>query len=122
MTETEKILRYLDLVINHLIHGDYEKIGGIMVIMFDESEMIQYETGEKILLDPEGNKLGAVSPEAVSEIFLLMDSFRYEWFNEEAVRLIIIKLQQTRAYYIYKGYGILYENYPWCKMEWMTRA
>lgn len=122
MNNTEIILRYLDLVIDHLIHNKYTNINGLLTIVFDEDKIIQRTTGEKVLLDPDGNEVGIVSSEVVSEVFLLMDSFRYEWFNDETIRLIIIKLQQTRAYYIYRGFGILYEKYPWCKMEWMTRA
>lgn len=122
MNNTEIFLRYLDLVIDHLIHNKYIKINGLLTIVFDEDKIIQRTTGEKVLLDPDGNEVGVVDSEAVSEVFLLMDTFKYDWFDEETIGLIINKLQQKRSYYIYRGSDMLYEKYPWCKMEWMTRA
>ena len=122
MNNTEIILRYLDLVIDHLIQGKYTKENGLLTVVFDEDKIIQHTTGEKVLLDPDGDEVGIVSSEAISDVFLLMDSFRYEWFNHETISLMISKLKQTREYYIYRGFGTLYEKYPWCKMEWMTRA
>lgn len=122
MNNTEIALRYLDLVIDHLIRHKYTDVNGLLTIVFDEDKIIQRTTGEKVLLDPDGNEVGIVNSEVISEVFLLLDSFRYEWLNNETINLMISKLKHTRAYYIYRGFGTLYEKYPWCKMEWMTRA
>ena len=120
MDEIENNLRYLDLTIDHLINDKIIKVGGIMTIVFDPEVMEQNEAGEKILLDPDGNDIGVVDSKFIHEVFMILDTFKYEWFNTETIDLIVCKLKQTRESYIYcNGYIGLYDKYPWCKMDWM---